>query len=56
MKILFMSTIIVVNTLFVFLGCWVLAKSLVAADCEKNGVFSIGNTVYECKVKGDKNV
>ena len=55
MKILFMSTVIVVNILFVFLGCWVLALSLIESDCKKIGVFTIGNTVYECKVKGIKN-
>jgi hypothetical protein len=36
----------------VFVG-WIAAHGTVAHECKKLGGFYVGETVYECKVKGE---
>jgi hypothetical protein len=31
---------------------WAVGHSVVASECQKLGSFYVGETVYECKVKG----
>ena len=31
---------------------WVMGSNKIANECQKIGSFYVGNTVYECKVKG----
>lgn len=33
---------------------WVGAHQVVALECKKLGAFYVGQTVFECKVKGEK--
>lgn len=33
---------------------YVVAHSVIARECERLGGFYVGNTVYECKAKGER--
>ena len=45
----FLATVTLVA---VFCIGWAMGSSVVANECQKLGSFYVGNTVYECKVKG----
>lgn len=50
--LIFAYVFLALTLVFVAASGWVFAHFAVANECEKLGGFYVGETVYECKIKG----